>query len=449
MSYQRNDNYAIIPDANGQRMLLLQEEAGWSLPRYAATLPDEINATMLASLGFTTFVLFCIYDRYQDGEYEEQHRVYVLDNLSPRVALPSNGRWIDQSELASLSLAIQEHRAVLESWFTEGNDSQSVVLRPPWMRPGWFSGVEAWIDRQLDLQGEKRIAPIRQVAAQRWSSVLQIQSTAGVLYFKMPASIFEFEPALTQLLARLVPDFVPRLLGVDLDRYWLLMRDEGPTLRTAWREPVHMEEVFRLYARMQIDLIPHVEEIEKTGIPDWRLPQMPHLYENLLARTDLLLLDEPGGLTPAEYERLLALAPRLKEICAELASYRVPETLQHNDLHSNNLTYNGERYTLIDLAECILAHPFGSLFSSLRSARNRLGYDDQTIERLRLVYLAEWTDYEPIERLERAFALAQCLGALYRALLWQMVQAEIAPEERRMNYADMLPSYLRDFLEMA
>ncbi len=205
-------------------------------------MPEEINAAMMEQLGLTTTVLFCAYDRYKDAEREDQHRVYALENHSPEVPLPTNGRWISQAELAG-----------------------------------------------------------------------------------------------------------------------------------------------------------HVETLKATGCPDRRLYLLPGLYQEVLAATPFLLIDEPNGLPHSEHEQLLAFAPQLQEMCEELAGYKVPESLHHIDLHNGNILCNGETYTFIDAGEYCLAHPFCSMFIVLRVARYILEYDKQTLERLTEAYLAPWMRYEPTE----------------------------------------------------
>src|SRR5256885_11395730 len=159
MPDQNNDNYSIIPHTSEPRVLLLCEDAGWTLPRHSGTTPEEINAAMREYPGLTTTVLTCVYDRYKDEEREEQHRVYALENHSPGVSPPANGRFIDRAELANLPLAVPDHRGVLEGWFAEVEGNERNSQRLPWMRAGWFASATAWIDEQLAQLGYVRAAP--------------------------------------------------------------------------------------------------------------------------------------------------------------------------------------------------------------------------------------------------------------------------------------------------
>jgi len=190
--------------------------------------------------------------------------------------------------------------------------------------------------------GEVRSAPIEQIAARPWGVVLRASTNQGQRYFKVPAAPFAFEPLLSQTLAHLVPESVPGVLAIDEQRSWLLMQDGGPTLRSGPCDPPRVAEAVRQFAQMQMRLAPHVETLKAAGCPDQRLGLLPSLYEKALAETSLLLIDEPKGLPRGEYEQLLAYGPQLREMCDELASYGIPETLHHDDLHTANILFNGE-----------------------------------------------------------------------------------------------------------
>jgi hypothetical protein len=225
----------------------------------------------------------------------------------------------------------------------------------------------------------------------------------------------------------------------------MLMQDGGMALRYVPPTLERLEEALRLFAQMQIELAEHVETLKATGCPDRRLYLLPGLYQEVLAAKPFLLIDEPNGLPHSEHEQLLAFVPQLQEMCEELADYKVPESLHHVDLHNGNILYNGETYTFIDAGEYCLAHPFCSMFIVLRVARYILKYDEQMLERLTGAYLAPWTRYEPMERLQRIFELAHRLGSLYKALSWYDLISQLKPGMRWMH-ADAALYYLRVFL---
>lgn len=333
----------------------------------------------------------------------------------------------------------------------EHNDNYSLnngALREQqvaWENAGWLAETTPWIYQQLERFGYTPSAPFEQVRTNFWATTLRLPTTRGNLYFKAMAPLFAFEPILTQHLSQLVPGQVPSVLAVDRQQHWMLMQDGGVPFRSGPRDPNRSIVVIRQYAQLQMTLAPHIETLKATGCPDHRLHHLPHLYDEMLTATQFLLIDEPNGLPRSEYEQLLAYKPQLQAMCDELATYNIPETLEHNDLHTNNILVNGERYIFFDWGDSCLAHPFVAMFIVLRDAKYRLEYDEKDIERIRQAYLACWTEYEPMERLERVLTLAHRLGSLHRALTWYRLEPYAPPEVRQM-FAESVPYFLRVFL---
>src|SRR2546422_25067 len=76
------------------------------------------------------------------------------------------------------------------------------------------------------------------------------------------------------------------------------------------------------------------------GVPDLRVATLPVRYDDLLRHELPLERDEIG--------RLRAFRARFAELCAELTTHGVPETIQHDDLHMGNVYAQGERLRVLD-----------------------------------------------------------------------------------------------------
>jgi hypothetical protein len=209
----------------------------------------------------------------------------------------------------------------------------------PWTQPGWFGRVSAQVHAELQRPGITVSGPIEQPHSYPWSTVLRVPTGEGNVLFKAVSPAHPHEPALIEALARWSPDQVPRLLSVDTERGWILMRDAGRRLRELVRPTRDMRPwlpVLPRYAELQIELSRRVPDLLALGVPDRRLQVLPTLYEPLLADVDVLRVDQPPGLTRGRYERLLYLAPRVAEPGGRLAEYRIPETLNHGHLPDCN-----------------------------------------------------------------------------------------------------------------
>lgn len=317
----------------------------------------------------------------------------------------------------------------------------------PWSEVGWKEGANAWMTSELTRQGYTMTGPVEEVQSTIWSYVSKVPTSTGYYYFKAVTTSLRHEVPLTALLAEIALPFVPEVVMADTQRNWLLLRDGGQTLRSVTRADGDMtrwEEMVRHLARLQIQVVPQQERLLATGTFDRRLHMLPQLYTQALENTPLLLIGE-GGLREGELEQLHAFAPQVREMCEKLATYRIPETLHHDDLGASNILVNGERYLFFDWSESAVAHPFFTLMIILRYAEGVFACGEETLERITTAYLSCWTEYEPMERLCEAFALALRLAKLCRALSWQHILGHLALQQRG-EHANAFPYWLQVFL---
>ena len=322
----------------------------------------------------------------------------------------------------------------------------------PWSQPGWLKEARAWIQEKLEAQGLSLSGAIEQPHIRPWSTVLRVPTPSGDVYFKATLPRLKHEVAVTAALAEWRPDCVLPVLAVDLERGWMLQPDGGTTLRELVRESGdfrHWDSVLPFYARFQIEMVDHVTRLLALGEPDRRLEALPSQYEVLLEDKEMLRIDRENGISSAEYGRLRALAPRVAHMCEELASYRVPETLNHGDFHDANIFVQDGRQLFFDWGDSAISHPFYSLRTTFVSLYYSLQIDEGAPEHdhLRDVYLAAWEGYEPPHRLRAAFKLAQRLAAVNGALGWYNVLSRLH-EAAKEEYAVPVPALLREFLEM-
>ncbi len=287
-------------------------------------------------------------------------------------------------------------------------DQERVI---PWAQPGWFERSSVWVRAELERQGIRVSGPIEQPHSRPWSTVLRVPTSEGVVYFKAASPVDPYEPGLLQSLARWRPQAVPEPLSVDTGRGWLLMRDAGQMLRNAIRPTRDMSPwlpVLPVYAELQIEMAERIPDLLALGVPDRRLSVLPDLYEPLLADVDTLRIDRPLGLTSEQYRRLLDLSPRVAELCEELATHTIGETLNHGDLTDANVFVSDGSFVFIDWGDSCVSHPFYSLRTVLVSAEISLRLEENSPELrpLRDAYLEPWTRYESRKELLRALDLA-------------------------------------------
>jgi hypothetical protein len=280
--------------------------------------------------------------------------------------------------------------------------------------------AEDWISAHVEVAGV-----IETMHERPWATVRRVPLPEGVAWFKACAPLQAFEPRLTAALFERWPDRVAEVLAHDEKRAWLLLADAGTPIRERGNPPEAWLSALPLYAELQRGEAAHRDEHLAQGVPDLRVSTLPKRYEELLER-DLPLNDD-------EIRRLCEFAPRFQELCTELATDGVPETVQHDDLHMANVYAEGERLRLLDWGDASISHPFASLVVTFRflEERNKLATGDPWFARLRDAYLEPWGP-----DLADTFALALRVGSFARAIAYMRQRVALLEEERPLFDTD-------------
>jgi hypothetical protein len=306
--------------------------------------------------------------------------------------------------------------------FTDLKAPDPVEGTPPWLDKRWLAAAEDWIDAECARAALVRTGPA-QGRGRPYSVVARVPTDGGTAWFKASPPASRFEPALLVALAGWQPDRFAAPIAVDLDRAWSLTRDGGPTLRerqSSAPEAGRWPTVLRGYAQLQADLTRQAAELLALGLADLRPRSVPGQYEKLLGDPAILqAIDVTGGITRGQHEVLRALAPRLRDWCAELDQLGIPASVDHADVHPGNIfAASGVPF---DWGDAAVAHPFSSLLVALRTAaeHTRLSPRSAELAVLTTSYLSPWLEagYSR-EAVDRALPLALRIAPLARALTW-------------------------------
>ena len=288
------------------------------------------------------------------------------------------------------------------------------------------AAAESWIREHVTPVG-----PIETLHVEPWATVSRVPVSQGFVWFKACEPVQAFEPRLTAELAGRWPDRVVEVIAHDEERAWLLLADAGTAVRELGNPPELWLRALPPYAELQRGEVAHAHEHLANGVPDMRPAVLPDRYEDFL-RHDLPLERE-------ELIRLRKFTPRLAELCAELAAHGIAESVQHDDLHENNLYVAGEQLRVLDWGDASIAHPFASLGETFRFLEgvNELPPGDPWFARLRDAYLEPWG-----KGLVETFELALRVGAFALPIAWAR-QRDHMPEEARLEFDVWYPIVLR------
>lgn len=414
----------LIPHPTQRQVLVQQIEGQWHLPNapldqvWAGPI-GRINAAMQQHYGLATTVVRRLAEHNDDARHLNFH-LYLLEIDSASWPKGDNLCWLELAALDQVVLAHPEQRRVLKRYCQEIESGIIPAQRARWEQPGWLQPTVAWIQQQLTTLGNPATGPVEQVKQWFLSAILRVPTAQGWVYFKATngSPLMVNEASLTQRLAQVFPAVMPRPLAIDAERDWCLLADFGPEL--GWGAPVETREAALIaFARLQIASAGQVDDLLAHGCIDRRLPNLAAEIAPLF--NDPLMM---GMIEPAQQQRLRAAAPRLVELCQQMATYNVPATLVHGDLHMSNIAHStdhlgadhsGEHFVFFDWSDACIAHPFLDMIAILHEKESALQ------SRLRDAYLAQWTRHEPMERLLELWQLAYPLCALHQAVSYRYI----------------------------
>jgi hypothetical protein len=328
------------------------------------------------------------------------------------------------------------------------------VSLPRWRDPAWRAEVDGWVAEQLSALGMRQTGGAKQDRSYPWSTVIEVPTKDGSVWFKANARGMHQEAALYDVLVRRAPEHVLHPLALDVDRGWLLLPDGGQTLRAVEGARTDLgvwEQLLVEYSHLQRELEPYVDELFAAGLVDATPSALPAMRDALLADERVILLDTDKGLSSAERDELVAYAPTYAAQCRDLAAYGIPVTLQHDDLHDHNVfapARPGGPLRVFDWGDAVDGQPFGSLLISLKFVSMLANLDPGADELLRLrdAYLEAWTDDYDTNDLVEAATLAVRVDAVSRADCFRraVLEWDEAGRGYRTMFDEGVPSWLRE-----
>ena len=322
--------------------------------------------------------------------------------------------------------------------------------RPPtpgrWESRPWRDETLGWGMRALDRHG-LALRAWSQPHIRPWSTVLRLETDRDPVWLKAPGDGCRYEGALLRLFAELDVPATPRPMDVDEPLGLALLPDGGPTVRGSHggRSPFEaVVEYLVAYAALQRSLEPHVDSLIAAGAMDLRPSRLPGVFVETVDR--LAAEREPGRLAPDDASRLRALAPAYADACAELDGSGIAASINHDDLHDNNVLAAGT--VVIDWGDSCVSHPFATMLVALNSVamHHELAPDDPVHLRLVDAYTEAWTDVADRATLRRQVQLCQRVGPLTRSLSYRQATTNV-DDAAWQEHASAMPEWLLEVFE--
>lgn len=279
--------------------------------------------------------------------------------------------------------------------------------------------AKQWAVAYLSNDGYVLQEPIELVRIIPWSQVHRVLTSNGYIYLKQVSLPFTIEGKLIKYLAQQFSDALPHVITLNKDLRCFLMTDAGIPLRSILKNKYQTDlacKALDTYSTIQRSMVKEVDDLLSLGTtPDWRLLKLPNIYRDLLSKKAIL---EEDGLALCEIKQLEKLHSKFVYLCEQLSYYRIPETIEHGDLHDNNILLQDGHLRISDWGEATISHPFFSLISFLRSAARNHHMTETSAEygEVQDRYLNNRLAFEPKHRLLKALELAKRIGPIKFAL---------------------------------
>jgi aminoglycoside phosphotransferase (APT) family kinase protein len=237
------------------------------------------------------------------------------------------------------------------------------------------------------------------------------------------------EPALLEAFQRWHLRAVTPVLATDPTRALALTPDGGPTLRktrpdgSGDHDLAAWERILRTYAGLQRATESHLAELRSIGVPDGSPGSLTAIIQGLIDDQAVWDRADPEDRAAAHdaRRRLPDLLPVVAAWADELDGSGVARSIQHDDLHGGNVLVGPAGDRIFDWGDASVAHPFGTMTTTMNSIEHATGIDQhgREMRRLRDAYLEAWSDVAPLSALVAAEERARLLGAVGRAASWE------------------------------
>jgi phosphotransferase family enzyme len=270
-------------------------------------------------------------------------------------------------------------------------------------RLGWMHELQGWVDSIIRPLGME-LKSFKQLNGCETFSLICFATTQQPVWFKAVGEPNLHEYGISQALARLLPDFVPAILGIRPEWHgWLMCDGGGATLdespdSSAWQTAI------TALADLQIASIGMADDLLQAGCRNLRLATLLELVDPFLDTMDELMKQQtkvpPPVLSRQELSRLSAT---IKDALYCLEALPIPDTLGHSDFNPGNIVVGPERCTFIDWAEAHVSHPFLTFEYFLSHLRKDYPALNPFEGDLRSSYARQWQASSSAEHVAEAF----------------------------------------------
>jgi hypothetical protein len=415
MTPQSENWRVLVVNRDGTEILLKQGDTGFELPRIKIPTAQRIAAGIVSGaeeeLGLRVIGLYQVFPQNHAVGCGDYYHAAVAQSAFPDA--PGGMVWTPiRSAIAESFLQGQDAvaiKALWSQWQAEANNCRS----EPFSRPGWFSEVTDWIARSLASHSLFLTGSFRQLNASSTFSLIQFDTNRRPVWFKAVGEPNTREFAVTLALAKICPDYLPKIIaGEPAWRAWLTEEAAGTSLAAAncatpWQSAAEGLALLQLLAQSR------KHQLCEAAARDLRSRQLLELVPKFFEwiQTSQLANDRPLN-DEFQTTDLSTLQDTVTDTLMALEELDIPDTIGHMDLNPQNIFCSESGSIFLDWAESFIGCPLFSFEYLLQHFRRTQFADPLSEAELRNVYYESWRDVLPPRRVRAGMQLIP-LAALF------------------------------------
>jgi hypothetical protein len=437
-----------VPQLESWRLLVVRPERAeillhadgvtFSLPEIAIPSQERIAANINREVerrfGLRVISLYEIHPgspALPDGVV--YHAALSLQSSEP---IPSGTIWMSIDDLSADSFRREDDFAAIGRFRSLYAKANADSTAEPFLKPTWFAEATDWVNESLRPYQLRLTGPFQQLNACSTFSLLRFETNARPVWFKAVGAPNTREYPITMALARICPEFIPKVLATRSDwNAWLAEEAAGTSLRSDTDLP-HWESAARNLADLQMQTIPFAQELSRAGARDFSCRYLGSCVNPFIA---LLQNDarEPGGsrVSHLQVPELRELRVALQDVLGTLGELALPETVGHMDLNPQNIICSGGECVFLDWAEVFIGCPLFSFEYLLQQFRRAFPSQPTMEMKFREAYFAPWRASISPASLALVVSLSP-LAALfaYATVVWRYLETHESPNSPQWGY---------------
>jgi phosphotransferase family enzyme len=446
-----------VPQLESWRLLVVQPERAeillhtdgvtFSLPEIAIS-PQEriaanINREVERRFGLRVISLYEIHPdspALPDGVV--YHAALSVGSLEP---IPTNTIWMSIGSLSADSFRHPEDFAAIGRFHSLCAKANADWTAEPFLRLTWFAEVTDWVNESLRSYQLRLTGPFQQLNACSTFSLLRFETSGRPVWFKAVGAPNTREYPITMALARICPEFIPKVLATRRDwNAWVAEEAAGTSLVSDEHLP-HWESAAKSLADLQMQTIPFARELSRAGARDFSCHYLGSCVNPFI---EFLQNDARGPsasrVPHLPVPELCELRVALQDVLATLDELALPQTVGHMDLNPHNIICSDRKCVFLDWAEAFIGCPLFSFEYLLQQFRRAFPSQPAMERMFREAYVARWRASIAPASLALVASLSP-LAALftYATMLWRYLETDESPNSLQWEYFRRLVRKMR------